>query len=393
MNSSKMERFLPNECYICKSRDKLIRCGCKMICYCSEDHRLEHLPVHESFCKVIKKLLIEKKVSHIHEELKILGGFDWSAKKEKISIEVTKKLGRPMSLLENAMWTHSRVCFVCRQTRQEDLTNCPDCPVASFCKEHPQNELHTMNCKVMNQYLKVLKTAEELNIDLKFLSPIFPCITEEEENEAIDILTNTYTVTDMKKCYLKSRLLKMDLIIFMDAASKINSALQKVHDTIPEELTIHIDALSYKHAITKKNYWEFLLHLNPEIKQLKIVNTAIKNPDNVETSLCENCISEEKELIVEYSSESYDDYMLDENYQEPDILFYVQINDECNSKRLNMWSEFDCPVILRFDSKLDFCKTQHFLSFSRAKFQFIYEGQFTTPFSTLPSKHCYITVM
>ncbi|XP_043478084.1 uncharacterized protein LOC122508668 [Leptopilina heterotoma] len=385
MNSFKMERFLPNECYICKSRDNLIRCRCKMIWYCSKDHRLEHLAVHKSFCKVIKELLIEKKVSHIHEELKSLGGSAWRTKREKISIEVTNKLGRPMSLLENAMWTHSRVCFVCRKTRQKDLTNCPDCPMASFCKEHPQNELHTMNCKVMNQYLKVLKTAEELNIDLKFLSPIFPCITEEIVNQVIDRLTLTYCVSDMKEVCLKSRLLKMDLVNFMDAASKIYSVLQKVHDTIPEELLIHIDALSYEHAITEKNYWEFLLHLNPQIKKLKIVITQTENRNNSKKSLCKNCQLEERELIVEYLSKSYDDYMQDKNYQEPDILFYLKIVDECNSEKRNQWSEFNCPVILRFDTNSIFCKTLQFLSLSIAKFEFIYEGQIKAPFSKLSS--------
>ncbi|XP_043478094.1 uncharacterized protein LOC122508675 [Leptopilina heterotoma] len=385
MNSSKMERFLPNECYICKSRDNLKRCECNMISYCSEDHRLEHLPVHETFCKVIKELLKQKRVSHIHEELKILGGFDWKAKKEKISLEVTKKLGRPMSLLENAMWKHPRLCFFCRQTRQEDLKNCPDCPVASFCKKHPQDELHSTNCKVMNRYLNILNTAEELNIDLKFLSPTFPCIAEEKVNQVIDELTRTFKVIGIRSKCFKSRFSKIDLINFMDVASKMNSALQKVHDTIPEVLTIHIDALFSKHAITKKNYWEFLLHLNPQIKKLKIVITQTENRYNSKTSLCENCISEEKELIVEYSSEFYDDYMLDENYQKPDILFYLKINDQCNFEKRNQWSELYCPVILRFDSKLKFCKTHHFLASSTAKFRFIYEGQFTTPFSTLSS--------
>ncbi|XP_043478085.1 putative leucine-rich repeat-containing protein DDB_G0290503 [Leptopilina heterotoma] len=384
MKSSKMERFLPNECYICKSRDNLKRCECNMISYCSEDHRLKHLEIHKYFCKVIKEILNEKKLSHVCEELKNKFGSPWTTKRNEIYEEILKKLGRPISLLEKAMWKHPRGCFICCETEEENLTNCPNCPVASFCKKHPQNKIHTRNCKVMDQYLKILNTAEEFNIDLKFLAPTFPCITE-DVNQDIDELTYTYTITNLEERCLKSRLLKMDLINFMDVASKINNALQKIHDMIPEELTIHIDALFSEHAIIKNNYWEFLLHLNPRIKQLKIVNTAIENPDNVETSLCENCISEEKELIVEYSSKSYDDYMLHENYQKPNILFYVKVVDECNSEKLNKWSEFDCPVILRFDSKLNFCKTQHFLSYSTSKFQFIYEGQFKTPFGTLSS--------
>ncbi|XP_043478088.1 uncharacterized protein LOC122508673 isoform X1 [Leptopilina heterotoma] len=385
MKSSKMERFLPNECYVCKSRDNLTRCKCNMICYCSENHQLKHLPVHESFCKVIKELLIEKKVSHIFEELTNITGSLWVTKRSEINKEILKKLKRPMSPLENAMRKNPRVCFVCRQTRQEYLINCPDCPVASFCENHSQDVLHTMNCKVMSQFLKILNAAEELNVDLKFLSPTFPCITEEKENQLMDSLAVTYKVNKMEEKCLESRFLKIDLINFMDVASKINSALQKVRDTIPEVLTIHIDALFYIHAITKKNYWEFLLHLNPQIKKLKIVFTSSENGSNSKTSLCENCISEEKELIAEYSSETYEDYMLEEKYQEPDLLFYVQINLRSISERLNKWSEFNCPVILRFDTNSNFCKTEHFLSFLTAKFEFIYEGQIKAAFSTLSS--------
>ncbi|XP_043476126.1 uncharacterized protein LOC122507468 [Leptopilina heterotoma] len=386
MNSSKMERFLPNECYICKSRDNLKRCECNMISYCSEDHRLQHLLVHESFCKVIKKLLKEKKVSHIYEELIDICGDPWKTKVNEIYREILKKLKRNMSLLEKLMFNRPRNCYVCSNTQDEDLINCPHCPVASFCKKHPRDEIHSKNCKVMNQYFKILHAAEELNIDLEFLSPTFPCITEEKVNQTdIDKLTLTYRVEDMNETCLQLRLLKLELISFMDVASKINNAFQKIHNTISEGLLIHIDAFSYEHAITKKNYWEFLLHLNPQIKMLKIVITATKNQDNLETSLCQDCHSEEKELIVEYLSKSYDDYMLDENYRKPDILFYVKIVDECNSEKRNQWSEFNCPVILRFDKSSIFCQTLQFLLLSTAKFEFIYEGQIKAPFSTLSS--------
>ncbi|XP_043476157.1 uncharacterized protein LOC122507487 [Leptopilina heterotoma] len=385
MKSSKMERFLPNECYICKSRDNLKRCECNMISYCSEDHRLKHSPVHESFCKVIKELLKEKKVAHIYEELTNVGGSLWTMKQDEIYQEIEKKLERNFSPLENFMFDRPRNCFDCSNTQHEDLNNCPHCALASFCKNHSQDKLHSINCKVMNQYLKILNAAEEFNIDLEFLSPTFPCITEEKVNQVMDSLTLTYHTMDMEENCLKSRLLKKDLINFMDVASKINRASQKLYETITEELIIHIDALSYEHAITKENYWEFLLHLNPQMKKLKILITATKNLDNLETSLCQNCHLEEKELIVEYSSKTYDDYMLDENYQKPDILFYVQINDECNSERFDKWSELNCPIILRFDSKLNFFKVHHLLSLLIAKFRFIHKGQLKPPFSTLSS--------
>ncbi|XP_043476155.1 uncharacterized protein LOC122507485 [Leptopilina heterotoma] len=386
---SKSARCFPNECYICKSRENLIRCECKMISYCSEDHRQQHLSIHEDFCTAVKELLEEREITHIFKELQNLYDDpewpEWDTKREKIRNEIIKKLGRTLSPLENFMFYSPRICFDCHETKQEDLFDCPHCPIASFCKEHENDKIHEEYCKVMNTYLNILTTAEKLNIDLEFLSFGFPFV-EEWLNQCIDYLTVSYNTVETKSSFKKeSKLSKIDRIDFIDVASKINSALQKMHKKISEELTIHIDALTYEHAITKENYWEFLLHLNPHIKKLKIVTTATKNWSNLETSLCQNCHSEEKELIVEYSSKTYDDYMLDENYQEPDILVYVKIVDECNSEKRNKWSELNCPVILRFDTNSIFCQTLQFLSLSTAKFEFIYEGQFKTPFATLSS--------
>ncbi|XP_043478091.1 uncharacterized protein LOC122508674 [Leptopilina heterotoma] len=384
----KSARCFPNECYICKSRENLRRCECNTISYCSEDHRQQHLSIHKDFCKVVKELLKIKGITHIFEELIHIYDPEWTTKREELHEEIIKKLGRSLSPLENFMFYNPRICFACHETKQEDLINCPHCPIASFCKKHEKNETHKEYCKVMNTYLNILTTAEKLNIDLDFLSFGYPFCSEEKDQYQ-DYLTITFAVQEtefeVEKFYKKSKLSKIDRIDFIDVASKINNVLQKTHDTIPEEVTIHIEALTYDHAITKENYWEFLLHLNPHIKKLKIVIITTQNRSNLETSLCQNCHSEGKDLNLEILAKSYDVFMLDENYQKPDILFYVKIVNECNSEKLNKWSEFSFPVVLRFESDSIFCETQHFVFSSTTKFRFIHEGQLKTPFSTLSS--------
>ncbi|XP_043472748.1 uncharacterized protein LOC122505302 [Leptopilina heterotoma] len=382
---SKSARFFPNECCICRSREKLIRCECNMISYCSEDHRQQHQSTHKDFCKVVKELLKIKRITHIHEELIFLIGSKWTTKKEEIRYEIIKKLGRGLSPLETAMWNRPRICFVCHETKQVDLNNCPHCPVATFCKKHKHDEIHDQNCKVMSTYLNILTTANALNIDLDFLSSTFPFVGEGLVFRVIDNLTHTFKLKGTQITSSNSKLSKSNLILFTDIASKINSALNTIHDTIPEELTIHIDALSSKHVITKENYWEFLLHLNPQIRKLKIVIIQTENQNNSKKSLCKTCHSEGKELIIEHLSKSYEDYILDGNYQKPDLLFYVKVDDESNSEILKKCSEFSCPIVLRFESNSNFCKTQHFLLCKTAKFGFIYEGQIKAPFSTLSS--------
>ncbi|XP_043478081.1 putative uncharacterized protein DDB_G0282133 isoform X2 [Leptopilina heterotoma] len=198
-------------------------------------------------------------------------------------------------------------------------------------------------------------------------------------------LTRTFIVKDMKLDCLKSRLLKNGLIQFMDVASKVQNALQKIYGRIPEEIVIHVDAFFSTHAITRVNYWEFFMHLNPMVRKLKIVIVLnrILNNKLENCSLCESCSSKEKELSVKFLAKSYDDFMLDENYQKPNILFYVQV-EECNSEKVKKWSEFNFPVVLRFESDSNFSKTPQFLALS-TKFRFIYDGQIKAPFSTLSS--------
>lgn len=362
-----------------------------MISYCSEDHRLKHLPIHESFCQVLKKLTKEKGLSHVYEELFSLHGSDWSRRREEICKEIIKKLERCMTPLELGMLKSSRICYVCRESKQENLYNCPRCPVATFCKRHFDDEIHEKNCSTMRRYLHIITKSEELNLDLKFLSSTFPFFADETKFGIIDLLTYTFKVADFETRSEQSRELKINLIDFIDVASKFNSALQKVYETtIPEELTIHVDALSYDHAITKENYWEFLLHLNPNLKKLKIfiigINTLKYDLKNL--PLCENCVKLSKSLSVKNYSLTYEDYyynyyVLENNCQAPDILFYFKIEDEQDFERSNRWSQINCPIILMINSKLNFHRTQNFLSLLQLKFRVIDEVQIKTPFSDL----------
>ncbi|XP_051173299.1 uncharacterized protein LOC127289413 [Leptopilina boulardi] len=395
MNYSKGARFFPNECHICKTRKELKRCECNMIAYCGEDHRLQNLPVHESFCKAVRELLKERRLSHVYEETFPLFGSDWIKKTDEISGEIIKKLGRCMSPLEITMRKRPRVCFVCREFKQEELNNCPGCPVATFCKLHPNNEIHSENCAVMTKYLNLLTTADELNIDLQFLSSNFPYITEEKKIGIIDRLSYTFKLSDTDTSSLQSRLLKLNLFDFIDSASKLHIALQKIYKTIPLEIIIHLDAQQSKHAIVKENYWEFLLHLNPDIKILKIVITGSENMFNLETSLCEKCRFMEKNLSIEIHSTPYEHYMLQEDYQKPNFLFYCRTDDEKNSARTNRWNQINCPIVLPIVSELNFHETKSILVFSTAnKFKIIYGGQIFLPFSdkTLPGNDDYIMI-
>lgn len=382
MELSKEGRFFPNECYICKRTNNLTRCKCNMISYCGEIHRRLHWPIHESFCKVIMELLKETGITHIHEELVSLYGSDWTQKRIEIYHKVTTKLGRALSPLEEAMVYRSRICFVCRRVDQKKLVNCPGCPIVSFCSLHPSNKDHNENCQVMRNYLNLLKTADELNIDLQFLPSYFPFIRKEPQHGAgYDILTCTMKARNMQVASMNSRLTKTKLYDFIGIASKFYSALQIIYDTVPSKIIIHIDVLNYKHTTLDKNYWEFILHLSPEIKILKVVIIGTQNDTyKLHISLCEKCRLLKKSLFFEVCSISYEEYIL-QKYQKPDVIFYCRIEDGRDSEKINIWSQVGCPVVLPCYSEDLFTKSKKALQFLSATFEIIYEGEISTPFN------------
>lgn len=134
------------------------------------------------------------------------------------------------------------------------------------------------------------------------------------------------------------------------------------------------------HAIIKENYWEFLLHLNPLIKTLKIVIIG-KNDKTEKRSLCEKCQLEGKTLNVDNYSQSYDDYIFDKNYQAPQVLFYFKVENGMLSRKLNLFKQISSPIVLLCDSNLNYRKAQYFLSFLVKKFEIIHDGQINTAFS------------
>ncbi|XP_043478048.1 uncharacterized protein LOC122508645 [Leptopilina heterotoma] len=383
MSSSFKERFFPNECHICRSREKLERCVCKMIAYCSKEHQFQHLPVHGSFCKVVQQVLKEKGISHINERI-ISTNTSWNIAFEHM-INFEKKLGRCMTPLEISMWIRPRVCFSCKDSRNS-LYDCPKCPIASFCYNHKRGSYYNSeshdNCIVMNRYLKTLSVAEELNIDMQFLPSCFPYISE-DRFDIFDPLTYTFKDSSSELQCKESLSTKETLMDFINIASRLNAALEKIFsDTIPEKIVIHINAFN-NHAIINANYWEFLLHVYPQIRNLKIAITGNATlPNNLMNySLCEKCVKLKKTLSVEKYLLTYEDYMLKSYYQVPDVLFNFRIAIDCNFKRFNKWNQIRCPVILLPNSKFSYFKDSFFLSFLLQNFQIIFNGEIKTAFN------------
>ncbi|XP_043477978.1 uncharacterized protein LOC122508594 [Leptopilina heterotoma] len=231
----------------------------------------------------------------------------------------------------------------------------------------------------MNRYLEILNTADELNIDLQFLPLNFPFV-DEKRNGYLDCLT--FTIINKNNfesnCYYW-RKSKIDFINFVDIISRLNSALKKILNPLPSELTIQIDLLGREHVITRKEFWEFLLHLNPQIIKLNLAIYGVNSDDNsflgnnnLKISLCKKCCSRQKVLNIS-KSVSLNCDISSKRYQVPNVLIHFTKND-IHYVKVNQWCELDRPIILLFDSELIFNQAPYTLLLLHERFRIIHNG-------------------
>ncbi|XP_033216666.1 UPF0518 protein CPIJ015043 isoform X2 [Belonocnema kinseyi] len=148
-----MSNFYPNECFTCcrtRIQGPLKRCSrCQMITYCGEDHQKSHCPLHKELCNVIHKIMKKRGWSHLYEELKDQNSKSWIQERQRMSLQVQSGFHRPLLPCEQKMFLFPRSCFVCHESRQNILTDCPHCPGATFCREHKSSPLHESYCPLI----------------------------------------------------------------------------------------------------------------------------------------------------------------------------------------------------------------------------------------------------
>ncbi|XP_051160817.1 uncharacterized protein LOC127281245 [Leptopilina boulardi] len=322
--------FFPNQCIICQSTTKLSRCtSCNMIQYCNKNHQVQHWPQHKAFCKAIAKMLETKKITHIYEKISNKSFDSWASAAGPIIQEVVRNLKRLPISIESVILKYPRVCFVCREAKQEKLKNCPNCPLASFCDQHPNSEIHERHCYIIKNNSEIILRKVHTNPYLlknqmkalakgtKILKP------NDESPTSIRQFYDNYTkpnceISEIQKIFL-SEFFSISLTMFHN--------LQMIYfDNFPPEIVIHLDIGGAMTLITIDDYWEILLHLIPDVKILKIIHIEGEINHMSEPSLCKDCKLKKKKLFIEANSMPYERYLTQSSYQKPSLIAYLNIN-------------------------------------------------------------------
>ncbi|XP_043478074.1 reticulocyte-binding protein 2 homolog a-like [Leptopilina heterotoma] len=350
-------KYFPNECIVCHSTTKLKRCkGCNMIAYCDRAHQLENWSEHKDLCKAIALILKKKGIRHIYEEIANKSFSLWKSSKNSILNELSSSLKRYPNALEAEILKFPRVCFVCREAKQEKLKNCPNCPLASFCDLHPSSELHDRCCHIIKNEVSLLWSlnynSHNLQKKMKTMAHGTKILKEINDESPVDLMDfyDKYTSITPESCLLEGE--KTSLSEFVSISLTIHKILQTIYNygNYPPEIVIHVDVGGLEKHVNYYHHWEILLHFLPNVKSLKIINIEGNLDITKEISLCQNCKTNKRKLIVEAKSMPYERYLAERNYQKPSFIGYFNISPPLYAR--NQWRatierfrKVTCPMV------------------------------------------------
>lgn len=342
--------FYPNECFVCGSGNSIKRCSrCNMISYCGKNHQKDHWPDHKEICDVISAIMQEKGVLHLFENLRGANSLKWKQERDKACEEIKSRLGRPLISGEKEIFQYPRACYICHDTRQEMLKNCPNCTWTSFCTNHPRSSLHDKDCALIRYCHKleihVLEYKHKINAAIdsilgrirvpKSLKP--PSSMKEFLDENID---SELGIPVEAMAYVTD---------FCSNPLTIFNALLKLSQIASSEMVIHVSS-----ELDTSTSWELLLHLLPGLKILKVVVVNQKNNFSQEMKVCGDCGLAKKRLMVQNFSGDYSEFLASRKLSEEDkanIVLNVNLSSEEDVNKQVSWGLLTCPLVVTTETE------------------------------------------
>ncbi|XP_033215249.1 uncharacterized protein LOC117171754 [Belonocnema kinseyi] len=356
-----MSNYYPNECSVCNARSPLKRCSrCNMISYCGREHQLGHWPVHKHICKAISTILAKKKINYIFENDSGLDAVKWRRVKSEIVREISMIIERPLSQFERQMFLYPRTCFVCHDTRQDRLKNCPRCPNASFCDKHPDSSIHNEDCPLIQDThqldLDMEKIILSLNLELlnrsiiqntPIIKPKLKMMPRSIE-EYFEYVKDGMKLSDVMKIYVAE---------FVGLPLTTCDVLQKLKLFSPSKLVVHLYGAS--ELLNEVYRWEIILHLIPTLSQLSIIIFESKEVLKLQWKLCDKCHATKKKLVIKTISIPYMEFVKSKDFEEPELVLLSNTNPPSEKEyhqrtwKLNLMSlgMLKCPLAFLSDTE------------------------------------------
>lgn len=314
--------FYPNNCYVCKTTTSLKRCSrCQLISYCGEKHQIQNWNRHKEFCGIISKIMKVNNLTHIYEHLRGCTLEMWTNARKGMIDKVKCLLDRKLEGCETEMLLFPRSCYVCYDTKHSNLKSCPNCPLVSFCKEHPNSSLHDKECSKTNAtYIFEIEYDDHEKQTMNALEEILHCPMESSK---VPNSLNDYLDQTLGPVNILNEKIRKYVSLFITSPLTIFNSLQKLN--FPPSSEIVIDTQKQSSVFGYPQYWEILLHLLPNLNLLKLIinkeNVLLTEEKNL--PLCENCRLKRKQLIVKTIGSFC---LAGVDYEKPDLIVFTGFN-------------------------------------------------------------------
>ncbi|XP_032671177.1 uncharacterized protein LOC116844125 [Odontomachus brunneus] len=343
--------FNPNICHVCKTpldfNKDFITCDqCHMISYCNSDHKLMNKECHMQICAAMKN--VSKNHPHFWSTFGI--NLEEWIKTRKMFVRLVKlELQRDLEPYEEQMITLAKSCIICYH--QTNLLHCIKCYYINYCRHHEKllGNRHSINCSQLKLCLKT-------NTDIT-LYGVMRCRFAEFPNENIRIVDMNefvrqfvYPIQCMygnspSMCLYYSDYVSGPLTLYygVQIINELDSLDNPDSCTVIHIMNAHFVDRDYIAA------WELLLHLLPNMKELKIIligpelRTESGNLMVCSIKCFQRCLNFEIHHML------YHNYVNSEYYKQPNVIIGFQVdfsNWDTFSQSILKIRHQSCPFLL-----------------------------------------------
>lgn len=322
-----------------------------MVAYCGTEHQKFHWKTHKDVCQAISAILRKEGLSHLYEKSHGANSTKWKQDRSAAFQKVDRRMTRELTADEGAMLRFPRNCFVCHDTRQDILTNCPRCPFASFCKEHPNSTTHDRDCASITLCQQLIKTQYVLPNAL--ISSVYGELIKQGMKGCLEPPSS---MKDFLHTYLKKEAeeLKLGISDYLTFPLTLFNALKKLKLSLKSEVEIHVRLEALQ--LDRMEAWEILMHLLPDVTDLKIVFFEHSVKFHLLLPMCEMCRSKGKIFEMLSTRYEYSEFLKQRGVQKANLVGVFNVNppsEDDNMHRgvwetlmLKEWKDISSPLMV-----------------------------------------------
>lgn len=348
--------YLHYLCQVCKtmpepaSRESCAKC--KLVTYCSIEHKWTHWPSHKDLCQTLAELFNQYEFENITPD-------DFRRIRVNIMEKCEKLIKRPMEKYEREIVLYYNSCFSCHERRARFLDSCNVCKHISFCKEHTLLDDHEEHCAGLVLYRKIVLHTLGDNL----ASLYFPDTFSKELKEK-DMLTLCSDETESElECAFLSELATSPLSV-VNSLKLMYGNYQK----LPRQICIHVIGAENDFELSAIEKWEiFLSHLLPCTDILLVfIGPELFYNNSAQYESCDECEVWGKKLRLDFQFNSfYHQYVQGPHYVKPDMIcsFNPGIYRTTGFNKMDSWGETieqilkqNVPVLVTAYTKVEILK-------------------------------------